>query len=341
MVGARLARLLAQPGEVDRAALRMQVEHTLGQLGHLGEAARHRDALDRVPAQVFQHAADEVAHVDDGRVRKVVERLDGLLGCVSRGTRHVVEAERPRHVDAAVDRVDPGRAGVGHHDARGPEDRQAAHDAEPAVQRPLGQLLAARDRDLHLGIRREAEPGRGFADGGPDHAARHGIDGGLARRKRQPGTRDPAHALTGPKQEARARGRWPNRRDHERAVRDIGVIPGVLDDAGAREALPPGRRGQCKGRPTAPWEQDLDRIGEASRVQSLEGGPRRRRGAGAGRPAATKQRGRGRLSHAVKMDRPDRAIQGGRPGHDGRVRLVPTAWVIGTSLVIAVEAERS
>ncbi len=63
-------------------------------------------------------------------------------------------AHRPRHVDAAMDGVDPGRAGIRHHDSRGAQDGQPADDAQPAVQRALGQLFAARDGDFHDRVRR-------------------------------------------------------------------------------------------------------------------------------------------------------------------------------------------
>ena len=66
--------------------------------------------------------------------------------------------------------MDPGRAGIGHDDAGGAEDRQAADDAEPAVERLRGQRFAAGNGDLDLGIGRAAGGGGDFGDGVADHA---------------------------------------------------------------------------------------------------------------------------------------------------------------------------
>ena len=63
-----------------------------------------------------------------------------------------VEAGGARDVDAAMDRMDPGRAGIGHDDAGGAEDRQSADDAEPPVEGLCGQRLAAGNGDLDLDI---------------------------------------------------------------------------------------------------------------------------------------------------------------------------------------------
>ena len=65
---------------VDPPATRMQVEEALRQFGHLGDAAGDRDAIDGVLAQVFQHAADEVAHVNQGGGRQAVMRGDRGVG---------------------------------------------------------------------------------------------------------------------------------------------------------------------------------------------------------------------------------------------------------------------
>ena len=59
--------------QIDRAALRMQVEQALRELGHLGDAARDGDPRHRMGAHIFQHAADEVAHVDQRGLGQSVE----------------------------------------------------------------------------------------------------------------------------------------------------------------------------------------------------------------------------------------------------------------------------
>ncbi len=71
---------LAERLKVDGAALRMQVELALGKLGHLRRAAGDGDARNRMGAQIFQQAADEIAHVDQRMIGQAVERADGGLG---------------------------------------------------------------------------------------------------------------------------------------------------------------------------------------------------------------------------------------------------------------------
>ena len=78
----------------------------------------------------------------------------------------VGEAGGAGDIDAAVDRVDPGRAGIRHDDAGGAEDREAADDAEPAIERLGGERFAAGDRDLDLDIAARLRRGRDLGDGG-------------------------------------------------------------------------------------------------------------------------------------------------------------------------------
>ena len=94
---------------------------------------------------------------------QLVERLDRRLGGRAGRAGDMGEAGGARHVDAAVDRGDPGRAGKGHDDAGRAEDRQAAHDAEPRVPGLVGQRLAAGNGDLDLDIAGAAARGEVFA----------------------------------------------------------------------------------------------------------------------------------------------------------------------------------
>ena len=73
--------------EIDLAALGVQIGQALRQLGHLGDAAGDGDARHRMAAQIFQHAADEVAHVDQRDLRQIVELLRARLGTRRRSRR--------------------------------------------------------------------------------------------------------------------------------------------------------------------------------------------------------------------------------------------------------------
>ena len=138
----------------------MQIQHALAELDHLGEPAGDGDPADRVGAQIFQHAASEIAHVDQGLFGQAVQRLHGGLGGRARGAGDVAEARRARDIDAAMDRMDPGRAGKRDDDARGAEDGQAAEDAEARVHRLLRDGLAAGDCDGDGDIGRAAKAAR-------------------------------------------------------------------------------------------------------------------------------------------------------------------------------------
>ena len=151
---------------------------------------------------------------------------------VAGGAGDMREARRAGDVDAAMDRMDPGRAGIGHDDAGGAEDRQAADDAEPAVEGLLRQGLAARDRDLDARRRRaRLSERRGFGDGVAHHLARHGIDRGLARR--QPA--GPARVTVptpspGAKGDAGCRARRRARvASDQGAVGHVRIVAGILD----------------------------------------------------------------------------------------------------------------
>ena len=70
----------------------------------------------------------------------------------------VVASTGARDIDAAVDRVDPGRARIGDDDSGRAEDRQAAEDAKPSVGGALGDLLTAGNGDFddRVDARRQA-----------------------------------------------------------------------------------------------------------------------------------------------------------------------------------------
>ena len=100
-------------------------------------------------AQVFQHPADEIAHLQQRHLWQRVQRLHRGLAGAARSAGDMLDAHRPCHIDAAVDAVDPGGAGIRHDNACRAEDRQATDNAEAAVERAQSQRLAIRDGDFH------------------------------------------------------------------------------------------------------------------------------------------------------------------------------------------------
>ena len=161
----------------------------LRQLRQLAEAAGKREARHGMAAQVFERAADEIAHVDERRLRQPEEALDGGLRGRAGRRREVIEAGGARHVDAALDGMNPGGAGIGNDDAGGAEDGETADDAEPRIERLRRQRRAAGDGDGDGEIRKRP-PGRrlGRGERGADHArAAPGLIAGSPTASGSPG----------------------------------------------------------------------------------------------------------------------------------------------------------
>src|ERR1700730_5562743 len=59
--GAGLRAARREPGKIDFAATRVEIEKALAELCHFGEAAGERHLGDFVRAQIFQHAAYTIA----------------------------------------------------------------------------------------------------------------------------------------------------------------------------------------------------------------------------------------------------------------------------------------
>ena len=152
-------------------------------------------------------------------------------------------------------------------------------NAEARVERALGHLRAIRHGDLDLEIGVLA---RDLANGLGDHFSRHRIDGRFARRDRQAGARDQADALASRVGDARAGFAGPDSRGDHRAVGDVGIVAGILDDGRSRGAVAKIGTGEREGDAAARRQRDFDRIGEIAMKQRS-----RRRLGGRGRAGAS------------------------------------------------------
>ena len=81
----------------------------LCQLDQFGKAASNTDMLNRMFAQVFQHAANKITHIKDRFVGQIVIGANGGLRRFAGGTRNVGAARGAGDIDAAMDRMDPCR----------------------------------------------------------------------------------------------------------------------------------------------------------------------------------------------------------------------------------------
>ena len=87
----------------------------------------------------------------------------------------------PRHVDPAMDRMDPGRTGIRHDDAGGPQNRQTTNNPQPAIEGFFGELFTTGNRHGNFKISLRATVRRYFADRIGHHLAGHRVNRRLAR----------------------------------------------------------------------------------------------------------------------------------------------------------------
>ena len=141
----------------------------------------------------------------------------------------MVESRRPRNIDALVDAVDPGRAGIGDHDAGRAEDGDSADNAETRVERLQRQLFAVGYGNLDLVV----SSGSGYCPAIALVIIRRGtgLIAGSPGRQRQAGPGDRADARTSLESHARSRRSRSDGRRHQRAMRHIGIVAGILHDS--------------------------------------------------------------------------------------------------------------
>jgi hypothetical protein len=203
------------------------------------------------------------------------------------------EAQGASHVDAATDGVDPSGAGIRHDDSGGAQNRKAADDAEPGIERPLGNLLAAGNRNFDNHIARGAAYAGGFLDRSRDHKAGRRIDRRFSWSQGQARTGDGPHSLSGAKGDARCCGPARNFGDYQGAMRHIGIVTRVLDNTRACEPLAKLRQGKRKGWPRSARKGNSDGIGKVARKERLVSRARGGGGASACCPAPPQFRLRG------------------------------------------------
>src|ERR1700736_3172352 len=147
----------------------MEIEQSLPKLCHFGKTSGDGDAWDGVSLRIFQHAADEVAHVDERGFGKTMQLPNSHLGSRPSGASDVLEAARACHVDTAVDGVDPGRAGIGHDNPGRPQDRKSTKNAETRIERSGGERFSTGNREFDDNVAGGPEALRPFANSPSPH----------------------------------------------------------------------------------------------------------------------------------------------------------------------------
>ncbi len=183
--------------------------------------------------------------------------------------------------DAAVDGMDPCRAGKRMNDSGCSEDGDATDDAKSGVPRPGCERFAAGDGDLNVEVTRGTEAHGDFGD---DRA--HRVDGGFAWRQWQSILGDGADPLAGMKPDAAAGGGMANRGDNQGAMSDVGIVTGILHYPGPCPAGTGFVDGERKGRALALRQSDRHWVRCRAGKQALVGGLGGGGGAGTSCPAA-------------------------------------------------------
>jgi len=237
-------------------------------------------------------ATDEIAHIQQRRIGQAVQGLHGLFGGSSRRRRDMGQAQGAGDIDAAMNAVDPGRAGKGNDNPGRAEDGQAALDAQARIEGLFRQRRAVIDTDLDNPIATGAGFGGDRLQHLCHHAARHRVDGGLAGRNGQAGQGDHADAQARLEDNAGTGRASGQRRPNQSAMCHIRVVASILDDSGHGGVWKQPGLGQGES-DLLPARQANDRgVGEVTGQQRQGRRTRGGGGAGAGRPTASK---RGRI----------------------------------------------
>ena len=309
---AGLLRERSQCSEIERTALRMQIEQALRELGHLCNAAGDGDVRNRMCAQIFEHAADEVAHVDQCLLPERMQPHDSLFRGPTRCPSDVRKSESASDIDPLVDTGDPRGAGIRHHDARGAEDRQTADDAQARIERARRKRFAIRNCDFDFDVGSIAGQRSQLHYGLADHPARNRIYRGLADPQGQTRPCDRADAFACSENNTTAGGTFTYARKNKCAMGNVGIVASILDHTRGRAVAPFVADRESEGWPLASRQYDVDgiekRVGEQRRAGSLG----RRRGTGTRGPATpkwTRSRGHGLTYNLPGRGRHDRSLR--------------------------------
>ena len=288
---AKPEQLLRKPSKVNLAASGVQIEVALREFGEFAEAAADCEFREGMLAEVLEQAADEIAHVEHRFVRESVASLYGFFAGGTGASGHMREARGTGDVNAALDRVNPRRAGVRDDDSGRAEDGESAHDAETRIPGVLRQFLAVGDGQRDDDIPGAAVRCGDLADDLVHQTSRHRVDRRFSGGDRQSGLGDLAHAGTGLEPASEAGMIVPDSGHDQRTVGDIGIVACVLDDCGGSPAVTQFLASEGEGRGLAFRQGNADRIGKRPREQCRVGGFGRSSRAGTSGPATSQGSG--------------------------------------------------
>lgn len=270
---ARSEKQAGKPLVIDTPAFGVKIQQPLSKLCDFGKSPCDGDARDRVRLQIFQHAADEITHLDQSGVRQAMKTLNGALGSAARRAGDVLKSAGECNVNPAMDGVNPSGAREGDDNAGRSEHGEATHDPQARIESFLGQFLAAGDGNHNKNVREFCAIATSCVlYGTPDHLPGYRVDRGLARLNGEARLGHNANSLSGTENNPRARGAAANGGFHKDAMRDIRIIACILNDAsgGARSIGFADRHGER--RLSTARKLDLRYCGAFAGDQRLAGG---------------------------------------------------------------------
>ena len=191
----RLVENLRQGGEIHLRAGGMQIACALRQFGHLANAAADGQPRHRMAPQIFHQPASKISHIQHRGVGQAMQRLHRALRGGPSAAGHMRRPASARHINAAVNGGDPGRARKWAHDPRRAQHRQTIDNAQPWVPGFQGQSPAPWDANGDVDIGRLTIMDRQLLHLSLHHLSRHRIDRGLAHSDWQPCLCDRADAV--------------------------------------------------------------------------------------------------------------------------------------------------
>ena len=207
----------------------MQIPGALCQFGHLANAPADGQPGHRMTPQIFHQPTGKISHVQHRCIGQTMQRLHRTFGGGTCATSHMWRPARPRHINAAVNRGNPGGARKRTHDPRRAEHRKTINDAEPWVPGFQSQSPAPWNSNGDVDIGRLAVAECQVLDLSLHHLSRNRIDRRLAHSDRQSSFCDRTDAL------ARMKAHPPRGArhlcDNQSAMGDVRVITGVFGDA--------------------------------------------------------------------------------------------------------------
>ena len=293
-------QLASKPIEIDLTSSGVKIEMSPGEFAKFPESTSKCQAWYGVFSQVFEQTSRKIAHVQHRFFRKVVMLLYKCLTGRTSASGGMFKTVCPRHINSAVDRVNPCGTGEGNHNPCRSKDRDPIPNAQPRIPGFQGKFFSSGNRYRDPNICSSFVGFSKLFQMLTDHFSGNRIDCRFSNIKGKAGFGDRTDAFSGSEANTTSWSSEFNPRFNHRLMRHIRVISCIFDHGCNREVLTKFLTSKVeRGRLTL-GKGDLHRVGKSALQQRREGGFRSRSGAGSSGPAAS-QFLRLLLGHGIKI----------------------------------------